>query len=451
MNAPQTSDKYRNIIEAILDETTVDDNGEKQYLGMFTQRPYTNASLIEKMTGFCEFEKTERRYVKASYTTEEYVFLSNLSNIVILDTKNNDERYYIGKDDIGRLLALAKQEKNIKCSDVRKVLSLDKSICFSSRAIEDTYRDSIKHANKKYSAPQNKEKLAEALETARKIRDRSRKSIERQKVCEKGLETFSIFKRLFKDSVLEQKIDENPYLLDDIAYILTVNIDDESIKTNLQQLEFLSDHDISVIMNMPTDDLRHFSGRSNLSHLAMQNIIKYLKEGYQSHLAIQKAGYDTKEIYQGNNITLPPLKLSDFSQDGDETFEKYGINSRVTQRALSQSIKLINAIIKKYGSPTYVRVELAREFAKTEEEREKIERNNKRNREKNRKYEEIINQIFKDNHKLPPSKIGHIIRKLTLRDQQNCKDIYSGDHIDVTTLVLDESAYEIDHIIPRYE
>ena len=449
LNAPQTSDKYRNIIEAILDETTVDDNGEKQYLGMFTQRPYTNASLIEKMTGFCEFEKTERRYVKASYTTEEYIFLSNLSNIVILDTNNNDERYYIGKDGIGRLLALAKQEKNIKCSDVRKVLSLDKSICFSSRAIEDTYRDSIKHANKKYSAPQNKEKLAEALETARKIRDRSRKSIERQKVCEKGLETFSIFKRLFKDSVLEQKIDENPYLLDDIAYILTANIDDESIKTNLQQLEFLSDHDISVIMNMPTDDLRHFSGRSNLSHLAMQNIIKYLKEGYQSHLAIQKAGYDTKEIYQGNNITLPPLKLSDFSQDGDETFEKYGINSKVTQRALSQSIKLINAIIKKYGSPTYVRVELAREFAKTEEEREKIERNNKRNREKNRKYEEIINQIFKDNHKLPPSKIGHIIRKLTLRDQQDCKDIYSGDDIDITTLVLDESAYEIDHIIPR--
>lgn len=449
LNAPQTSDKYRNIIEAILDETTVDDNGEKQYLGMFTQRPYTNASLIEKMTGFCEFEKTERRYVKASYTTEEYIFLSNLSNIVILDTNNNDERYYIGKDGIGRLLALAKQKKNIKCSDVRKVLSLDKSICFSSRAIEDTYRDSIKHANKKYSAPQNKEKLAEALETARKIRDRSRKSIERQKVCEKGLETFSIFKRLFKDSVLEQKIDENPYLLDDIAYILTVNIDDESIKTNLQQLEFLSDHDISVIMNMPTDDLRHFSGRSNLSHLAMQNIIKYLKEGYQSHLAIQKAGYDTKEIYQGNNITLPPLKLSDFSQDGDETFEKYGINSKVAQRALSQSIKLINAIIKKYGSPTYVRVELAREFAKTEEEREKIERNNKRNREKNREYEEIINQIFKDNHKLPPSKIGHIIRKLTLRDQQNCKDIYSGDHIDITTLVLDESAYEIDHIIPR--
>jgi CRISPR-associated protein, csn1 family len=449
LNAPQTSDKYRNIIEVILDETTVDDNGEKQYLGMFTQRPYTNASLIEKMTGFCEFEKTERRYVKASYTTEEYVFLSNLSNIVILDTNNNDERYYIGKDDIGRLLALAKQEKNVKCSDVRKVLSLDKSICFSSRAIEDTYRDSIKHANKKYSAPQNKEKLAEALETARKIRDRSRKSIERQKVCEKGLGTFSIFKRLFKDSVLEQKIDENPYLLDDIAYILTVNIDDESIKTNLQQLEFLSDHDISVIMNMSTDDLRHFSGRSNLSHLAMQNIIKYLKEGYQSHLAIQKAGYDTKEIYQGNNITLPPLKLSDFSQDGDETFEKYGINSKVTQRALSQSIKLINAIIKKYGSPTYVRVELAREFAKTEEEREKIERNNKRNREKNRKYEEIINQIFKDNHKLPPSKIGHIIRKLTLRDQQDCKDIYSGDDIDITTLVLDESAYEIDHIIPR--
>lgn len=449
LSTTQTSNEYKKIIEAILDEIIIDSSGEKQYLGIFTQRPYTNASLIEKMTGFCEFEKTERRYVKASYTAEEYTFLSALSNIVILDTNKNDERFRLNEEDLEQLLELAKQEKNIKYSDIRKSLSLDESICFSSRAIEDTYQDSIKHANKKHSSPQNKEMLTEALETARKIRDRSRKNIERQKICEKGLETFCIFKKLFKDSMLGQRIEENPYLLDDIAYILTVNIDDESIKTNLQQLDFLSDHDISVIMNMPNDDLKHFSGRSNLSRLAMQNIIKYLKEGYQSHLAIQKAGYDTKEIYQGNNITLPSLKLSDFSQDGDETFEKYGINSKVAQRALSQSIKLINAIIKKYGSPTYVRVELAREFAKTEEEREKIERNNKRNREKNRKYEEIINQIFKDNHKLPPSKIGHIIRKLTLRDQQNCKDIYSGDHIDVTTLVLDESAYEIDHIIPR--
>lgn len=449
LDDPQMSYQYEKIIKSLLDEVSINDNGKKQYLGIFAQRPYTNASLIEKMTGFCEFEKTERRYVKASYTTEEYIFLSALSNIVILNTSKNDERYYIDKDGVEQLLTLAKQEKILKCSDIRKALKLGKTICFSNKAIEDTYRDNVEHANKKCSSPQNKEMLAEALEAARKIRDRSRKSVERQKICEKNLETFYIFKKLFKDSVLGQKIEENPYLLDDIAYILTVNIDDESVKTNLQKLKFLSDHDISIIMNMSTNDLNHFSGRSNLSRLAMQNIIKHLKEGYQSHLAIQKAGYDTKEIYQGNNITLPSLKLSDFSQDGDETFEKYGINSKVAQRALSQSIKLINAIIKKYGSPTYVRVELAREFAKTEEEREKIERNNKRNREKNRKYEEIINQIFKDNHKLPPSKIGHIIRKLTLRDQQNCKDIYSGDHIDVTTLVLDESAYEIDHIIPR--
>ena len=449
LNTPQTSDQYKKIIESVLDEVIVNGDGEKQYLGIFTQRPYTNASLIERMTGFCEFEKTEKRYIKASYTTEEYVFLSALSNIIILDTDKDDERCHINKDGLKQILELAKQEKNIKCSDIRKVLKLDKSVCFSSKAIEDTYRDSVEHANEKYSSSQSKNELAEALETAKRTRDRSRKNIERQKVCENGLETLCIFKRLFKDSSFGKKIEENPYLLDGIAYALTVNIDDESIKANLKKLEFLSDRDISVIMNMPADDLKHFSGKSNLSRLAMQNIIKHLKDGCQSHLAIQRAGYDTKEIYQGKNTTLPPLKLSDFSQDGDETFEKYGINSKIAQRALSQSIRLVNALIKKYGSPTYIRIELAREFAKTEKEREKIKNTNKRNREKNREYEEVISQTFKDNHKFPPSRIGHIIRKLTLRDQQNCKDIYSGYDIDITTLILDESAYEIDHIIPR--
>jgi len=113
--------KYKKIIEAILDEIIIDSSGEKQYLGIFAQRPYTNASLIEKMTGFCEFEKTERRYVKASYMAEEYTFLSALSNIVILDTNKSDERFRLNEEDLEQLLELAKQEKNIKYSKKYKL------------------------------------------------------------------------------------------------------------------------------------------------------------------------------------------------------------------------------------------------------------------------------------------------------------------------------------------
>lgn len=441
-----SQEKYRRIINDILDKTIVDDDNNKQYLGIFTQRPYTNARLLEKMTGFCEFEKTERRDVKTSYTAEEYVLLSALSNILLIDYSGQRSR--LSAEDLRRVLALAKTKEVIKRSDIRKLLKLSKDVYFTSNAIEDTYSSNVKNANKRHKSSKDSDILNTELESAKNTRNNERKNIERAKVCEKGLKTFAIFRNLFDGKLLWLRIQQDPYLLDNIAYILSVEIDDDSIRTRLQGLNYLTEDDIEIILNMPQKLLNHFSGRSNLSRLAMRNITAHLKSGLPSDKAIKEA-YNTQQVHQGDNLKLPPLKLSDFSDQDIETFEYYGINSKVTQRALSQSIKVVNALINKYGSPTKIHVELAREFAKTKKEKKQIERANERNRKSKQKYEEIIIQIFKDNHKEVPARVGHIIRKLILHDQQGGKDIYSGEPINISTLVLDESAYEIDHIIPR--
>ena len=50
----------------------------------------------------------------------------------------------------------------------------------------------------------------------------------------------------------------------------------------------------------------------------------------------------------------------------------------VVNRALSQSRKLINAVIEEYGMPTMIRVELARDLGRGREERCKIELDQRR-------------------------------------------------------------------------
>ena len=47
------------------------------------------------------------------------------------------------------------------------------------------------------------------------------------------------------------------------------------------------------------------------------------------------------------------------------------------KRSVSQTVKVINAIIQKYGSPQAVYIELAREMSKNFKDRKDIEKKNK--------------------------------------------------------------------------
>ena len=67
------------------------------------------------------------------------------------------------------------------------------------------------------------------------------------------------------------------------------------------------------------------------------------------------------------------------------------ITSPVARRAIAQSIKVINAIIREQkGSPLYVNIELAREMAKGFDERTQIDKANKENQAKNERIMERI-------------------------------------------------------------
>lgn len=113
------------------------------------------------------------------------------------------------------------------------------------------------------------------------------------------------------------------------------------------------------------------------------------------------------------------------------------------KRAISQSIKVVNAITLKYGAPTRLHIECASELAKSFDKRNDIIKIQDENRENN---EKLVARLKEEFHILSPTALQ--ITKFKLYEQQDGKCLYSGSPIDLNRLFSDEHYCEIDHIIP---
>src|SRR5699024_5167133 len=102
-------------------------------------------------------------------------------------------------------------------------------------------------------------------------------------------------------------------------------------------------------------------------------IIPFLEEGYLYHEACEKAGYDfNQKVGQNKEKLLPVIPVQE-------------IMNPVVIRSLSQTRKVINSIIKRYGSPTEIYIEMAREMGRHYNERKEIEKQYNKNRSMNDK------------------------------------------------------------------
>ena len=103
-------------------------------------------------------------------------------------------------------------------------------------------------------------------------------------------------------------------------------------------------------------------------------------------------------------------------------------------------MKVLNAIILRYGSPMAVNIELSREMAKTYKDREQIKKDNDSRFAENEK----IKAELRSNGLISPT--GQDIVKYRLWQEQNHICPYSGKTIPYEDLF--KPGFEIDHIIP---
>ena len=119
------------------------------------------------------------------------------------------------------------------------------------------------------------------------------------------------------------------------------------------------------------------------------------------------------------------------------------LTNPVVRRAVSQTIKVINAIIREFDdSPVFVNLELARELSKNFKDRKDIEKSQKDNQAAN---ERIMERLRNEFHRPKPT--GQDLIKLKLWEEQDGICPYSLKPISIDRLF--EIGYtDIDHIVP---
>ena len=388
-------DMIRNEIHTLFEQQrkfgnkNASDDVEDKYLEVFnSQRPYSNFEELEKLVGWCTFEKKKyKRAPKNCISAEEFVLYESINKLSIIC---NGEKRKLNNEERDLIVNEAFNKKEIKYSGLRKLLSLNDEERFSTLTYSID-KDMSKTENTKFISLKGYHEIKKAIE-------------------------HGVNKEYWKN------IKGNKKMLNDIAYVLTLGKTDEEIENQLRLRDIPSEI-IEAVSDMS------FSKFNNLSIEAIDKILPFMKEGYQYNEACEKAGYDFKAIYKGEKCKkLPVIEIDE-------------IVNPVVIRSLAQTRKVINAVIDRYGSPIRINIELARELSKNFKDRKAIEKEQKENRDNIDKIKKQLEELM---GKVPT---GREVLKYRLWQQQRGECAYTQRQIFLENL-FSPGYCEIDHIIP---
>ena len=380
----------KNVPEQAIKELIcgIDDGQVTNVSAIMYQRPFMTKELIEKMVGDCTFEKNEKRAPKASYSFEVFRLASDLSHLVFIprdagkrQAKRENLEVRLSPEQISKVIDLAKNQKSLTYKKVR-----------STAGISEDYIPKDVRGKKKEGDEFGEDNTFGSLKAYSDIR--------------------SALKELPEDWA---KID-NESVINQIAYILTTQKADEGIRAELNTLPLSDKAKEAIVKIKPTN----FKAFGHLSIKALQKITPHILEGMTYDKACEAAGYDFKK----------------------QSASLEQITNPVVKRAITQTLKVVRAIERKYGKPYFIKVETARDLAKNFKDRKAIENENKENQTRN----QSIIQTLNENGVVTPT--GQQIIKVKLYREQNGVCLYSGKSIDFETMLRDDNAYQVDHIVP---
>ena len=353
------------------------------------QKPALSGEAILKMLGKCTFED-EYKAAKNTYSAERFVWITKLNNLRIQE--NGLER---ALNDNERLMLINQpyEKAKLNYAQVRSRLNLSDEAIFKG----------VRYSGEDKKAIETKTTLME-MKTYHQIR--------------KVLEGNNL-----KAEWAELKA--NPTLLDEIGTAFSLYKTDEDISGYLAGK--LSQPVLDVLLeNLSFDKFIQLSLKALYKLLPlMQQGLRYdeaCREIYGDHY-----GKKTEE----NHHFLPQIPADE-------------IRNPVVLRTLTQARKVINGVVRLYGSPARIHIETGREVGKSYKDRREL----KKRQEENRKQRENAIKEFKEYfpHFAGEPKAKDIL-KMRLYKQQNAKCLYSGKPIELHRL-LEKGYVEVDHALP---
>ena len=350
--------------------------------------PYAG-SQIERMIGKCTLEDGEQRAAKAAYSFEYFTLLQNINHLRLL---RGGEGSPLTPAQREALIALAHKTKELNFSHIRRELAIPADTTFNAVYYKNT--DDAEEAEKKTK--------------------------------------FSYLKAYHQMRTAFNKLSKNHFdtltraQKNELGRVLSTYKTSAKIRAALLPAG-LSDAELDIAETLS------FSKFGHISVKACDKLIPFLEKGMKYDEACAAAGYDFK-AHSGRGRTQLLHPTPDDLAD---------ITSPVVRRAVAQTVKVLNAIIRDRGcSPTFINLELAREMAQDFTERNQAKKSMDDNRARNERLMERIRTEYGKEH---PT--GQDLVKLKLWEEQHGECAYSQKHISIEHLFEPDYA-EVDHIIP---
>ena len=382
MGSSYTSEEIEEeYIAILLSQRSFDDGPGKG-------SPYAG-NQVERMIGRCSFEEGEKRAAKASFSFEYFTLLQAVNHLQLVTARTSTP---LTDEQRKTVIDLAMKKADINYFHIREALDVPEDTTFNMVF----YKDDNKVANE----TKTKFPYMRCYHKIRKAFD-------------------SIEKNYINKFTRDQ--------LNELAEALIRYKTSDRLRPVLQEKGF-SNKEIEAAETLS------FSGTGHISVKACEKIIPYMEKGMLYNEACEAAGYAFKG-HEGNEKSklLPPLGEKD----------KNEITSPVVLRAVSQTIKVVNAIVREVGnSPTFINLELAREMAKDFRERQNILKKQHENHAENERIMEELRNTYR-----LVSPTAHDIVKLRMWEEQDGICPYSQKPIPLE-LLFDDNAVQIDHIIP---
>ncbi|MCY4052892.1 MAG: type II CRISPR RNA-guided endonuclease Cas9 [Hyphomicrobiales bacterium] len=352
--------------------------------------------------GRCTFEKDEERAPKALPLNQEFRIRQEIANLKI---QYSDGRAgeLLTPEQREKIFTKLQRQKTMSFDSIRKQLKLEKEDGFN---LEDEKRTKL---------------LGD--ETGTRLAD--------------------------KKSFDKAWWDFPPEKQNEIVNKLLKEEDEEELLRVAREKWGLSDTAAEALANTKLPD-----GFGALSEKALEKIVPHLREGKNYAEAAEAAGYHHSQLDDGEILgELPyygiPLERhvgfgSGDSEDSDE--KRYGrIANPTVHIGLNQLRQVINALIRLYGPPEEVVIELARELKQSKEKRKEIQSEQSQNQKKNEKRREELQKLFAGDEP------GDGLLRIRLWEElgegthdRHC--IYTGKQISIQKLFSPE--VEIEHILP---
>lgn len=184
---------------------------------------------------------------------------------------------------------------------------------------------------------------------------------------------------------------------------------------------------------------RHkFNGTSSVSYHHMADAIEAFLKGdiYGNFQWNKQKQLDEKQESQRERLLSAKILM----QDEDVK------DNPVVLRSINETRKVLNCLIRLYGAPAEIHVEVADDVARSYLERKRIQKM-QRDHEKTR--DAIKKKIAEILHCEESEVKGSQIERYKLYMEQEGKCLYSGRELDLEMVLDTQShAYEVDHIIP---